>query len=401
MFAKLGSSIALQSMGTVASFSVIWLITNFYGIEKQGEFAILKSWVDFLVVMFCFGMPQSIIYSINKLNTSTKEIQKFSIIYSFFVFLIATLIFSYKYKNLEIVNSIEVVGLGMSIGFLVGFYLFRGIFLTRNDGKIFAFITALPAVSLFLITLLNVISNKDLFMEKNYLVSTCIPYFIMIYLLCNSKKNGRENIDWSVLIRNGTSVFFQALSITLLPVITYWLMGDYGMSKSAIGGFNISIYIYQAFVLPLNMIAPIFYNKWSQLNSDSLIKKDLFKLLRFGLLIIPLSLVINFVANQLAPLIFGQQIKFALPSIHILLMSAFPLFVINLLTCVLLSKGFFKQNSVVYIFKTLCCSFFMYMVLRFGSESSKLELVAFSWLLSDIIVLIVLSFIVNKKFRAA
>ena len=53
MIRKIGLSIIIQMIGTLCSLLLVWLITNKYGVELQGQFVLIKSWIDLIVVVTC------------------------------------------------------------------------------------------------------------------------------------------------------------------------------------------------------------------------------------------------------------------------------------------------------------------------------------------------------------
>ncbi|WDR01363.1 hypothetical protein PSQ19_11050 [Devosia algicola] len=59
-------SVLIQSLGTLSSFALLAVIARFGGPLLQGEYASLKAWIDFMVVIGQFGIPQGFIYVVNK-----------------------------------------------------------------------------------------------------------------------------------------------------------------------------------------------------------------------------------------------------------------------------------------------------------------------------------------------
>lgn len=397
MFRKLFSSVAIQSLGTLSSFLAIWLITKYLGVSKQGEFALLKSWIDFLVVLASFGFAQSFIYVINTLNTSRGKLKKFSIIYPLFVLVLSSFITYIWFRHGAEVRwlvGIDYVLIGITVACLVGHKLLRGIFLTINDGKLFALISILPAICLFGLILFKVLTATQYSLALLYVVSGIFSFLIMIILVKDSSGDGQP-IPWKPVLLNGNSIFLQGVALTLLPMSTYWLMSYYGMNNQVIGGFNIAIYFYQAFALPLNMVAPIFFNRWSKISDTSILLKELKYFLWIGLPILPISVLIGFLLKYIVPYVFSQELVFAIPSMQLLLSAGILIYVTNLLSCMNLALGIFANNTASYVIKIIVSIILVFISLNFFP--GRLELIALAWLLGDVLLLIILFIVLYRR----
>ncbi|MFD1244747.1 MATE family efflux transporter [Paralysiella testudinis] len=398
MIRKIGSSIAIQSLGTLSGFAVVWLITRYLGVSKQGEFALLKSWIDLLVVIGCFGFPQSFIYTINKLNTSAQILKRFSSIYPVAIFTVASILsyFWFHYSsNVISFSTVHYVFIGAAIAGLVGHGLLRGIFLTQNDGKKFALISILPALGLFVFIGLGIFVDIPISLPLAYVLTGLIAFIIMLWLVKPS--SGGRALQWRPILLNGNSIFLQGLAMTLLPMTTYWLMSYFGMDKKAIGGFNIAVYCYLAFALPLNMVSPIFFNRWSKNHDKAVLSKELKRFLWIGLPILPISLFLAYLLKYIVPYVFGGELEFAIPSMQILLSAGILVYATNLLSCMNIAMGSFTSNTRAYILKVAASIIFI-----FGSLSlfqNDLKMVALSWLLGDLSLLMILFTLVTRSFK--
>lgn len=157
MIKKIGHSIAIQMLGTISSLILVWLITRLYGTAVQGEFVLIKSWVDMLIVISGFGMPQSFIYAINKLGVSWEVLEKYTLRYipiALVVNLLLTFIWFECIQPQSFLSTFNYVFVAIGISCLTGFTLLRGLYLTQNDGSKFALITITPNILLLLSFLL-------------------------------------------------------------------------------------------------------------------------------------------------------------------------------------------------------------------------------------------------------
>lgn len=397
MFKKIVWSLALQVLGTLSSFLLVLLITRSYGISAQGHFAIVKSWVDVCITAFSLGLPQSYIYAINQLRVSIAKLKVASVKYLFFIFPIVFIV-SYIWgfsTNKDAVLLIEkTIFISLGVIFLVGYSFFRGILLTKNDGKTFAIISAMPALLLFLFFVLNALFySQKMNIELNYFLSAALAFIVMLYLL-KDREVGivaeplTEPVPWRPIIHNGIGVFLQSLALTLLPMITYQLMIQHGFNKGQIGQFNIALYSYVVFALPLNMISPLFYNKWSKLEDTKKLVSEVNKLLIWALAYVPIISIMWFFMPAILLLLFGEQIQGGIRASQILLLSTAPLFLNNILSCALYSRGAFKELACIVIIKVSVC--LLLTLLFFNLGFKMLEVVSIAWLLSDILYLVIL-----------
>lgn len=114
-------------------------------------------------------------------------------------------------------------------------------------------------------------------------------------------------IPWDEIVKNGFNVFIQSIFGALLPLGTYWLMSKFGYSKSEIGLFSIALYIYIVFTLPLAMISPIFYCRWSMNENINLILLELKQFAKVGLILVPILLIFYYLIPIILPFVFGKQ----------------------------------------------------------------------------------------------
>lgn len=403
MIKKIGLSVIIQMLGTLCSLLLVWLITNKYGVEVQGQFVLIKSWIDLAVVAACFGLPQSFVYGINQLNVSLKQLEKFTIKYMFLVCLgslIATYIW-FEYIQLQnFLNNFNYLLVALGIAFLTSYNLMRGLFLTINDGSKFAYVTIAPAMALFFIFLVySVLAQQPINFPLIYLISSFLAFYFVHFHLRNYNKPSTclnyKDIPWRMLIDNGFSVFVQSLASTLLPLGTYWLMTKFGFDKREVGLFSIALYVYMVFTLPLNMVAPIFFNKWSKVKDINCVKNEVLKFAKIGVILIPVVLVFYWLIPKLLPVVFGSQVIEVIIPAKILLIAIVALYFNNLLTCFLMSQGHFKKISMIYVFKTFSC---LTITILLIIKSNSLNSVALSWVVTEYLILLILSLITWRKY---
>ncbi|MGL4335866.1 MAG: hypothetical protein ACRCST_03155 [Turicibacter sp.] len=387
MIKKIISAIAIQSLGTVASFATVWFITNKYGLSIQGNFAIIKSWIDLMVVIGSLGFAQSFSYAINKLNVDRVKLKTFSIIY-------VILFFPFIFLLTKFFAPKEIAPIGLvafSACLLIQHALFRGIYLTINDGLKFSIASILPAITLlFAIYITNfLIGEIDIY--NAYLFSGTISVFIVFVFLKSFRFDFFLNeIPWKIIIKNGNSVFLQSVSICLLPVVTFYILKRGGATDDDIGVLSIANYFYMAFALPFNMIAPILFNKWAKSNNGEETKNEVRKILYICIFVFALSILSISLLPMVINLFFdsaGNKEKIIECS-SIMLFAAVPLFLSRVITAYLQALGRFSYVSLSYSIKTAFC--IIAIAVLFFVNFVNINDIAIIWVLGEIVLLLML-----------
>lgn len=402
MIKKIVSSVGIQMIGTLSSLLLVWMITRFYGISTQGQFVLIKSWVDLAVVFASFGLPQSFIFAINKLNISWQYLEKFTFRYIPVVFLICLFATYIWFEYLQEQNFLDIYNylyLAVGVGGLTGFSLLRGLYLTKNDANKFALVTIAPNILLFVTFLVILFLFKNqLNISLLYMISGVFSFIIVMTLLSEFRINIKavpvNEIPWKAMVGNGFNVFIQSIFASLLPLGTYWLMSKFGFNKSEIGVLSIAFYVYLVFTLPLAMVAPIFYNRWSNSKDIQFVKLELLRFVKFGFLLIPILFIAYWLLPLVLPITFGNQVISSITPARLLLIATFALYYNNLMSCFLLSQGKFIIMSITMIIKTVFC--YLVIVLTLVTMGKSLNFVAISWVFSEILVFITLLFMVMK-----
>ncbi|MGL5218816.1 MAG: hypothetical protein ACRC8G_04855 [Plesiomonas shigelloides] len=390
MIKKIISAIAIQSLGTVASFATVWIISNKLGMDRQGEFAVLKSWIDFLVVLGCFGLPQSVIYIINKYNVKKEFLVNAGVIYS--VSLVIPFFFlSFLWGRIYSGREIEIFGfvlVSISSTLLVAHSILRGIYLTENDGVIFSLISIVPAVFLFISIYIGIFLGGVNF----YISYTCASLFSFIAVLSLllryffSKSECADVLYFNELFVKGFDAFLQAISVAVLPMFTYAFFSLAGINDSLIGGFNIASYLYMIFAIPFGMIAPILFNRWSKLLDECLVKTEVRYLLYFScfvfLFMVLASGYIDYIIKYLP---WGKdKIPYIATPAKILVYAAAPMLISRVMSSYFLSIGMFSVNTRLFLSKTLLSVFFM--LLLYMTRHLNIVSMSYIWLLGEVFI---------------
>lgn len=404
MIKKIVSSVGIQMIGTLSSLLLVWMIIRFYGASVQGQFVLIKSWIDLVVVSVSFGLPQSFIYAINKLNVSWEDLRQRTFIYIPFIWIlgyVATYVWFEYFQSQKFLSILNYILIAITIGNLTGFFLLRSLYLTKNDGNKFALISIMPNLSLFIIYLLSLaVDKKGDSLSLVYMLSSLIALLFTGISLDKHKSadniSNKNPVPWKNIFSNGMNVFIQNIFGALMPLGTYWLMTKYGFNKEEVGVFSIAIYIYLMFTLPLAMIAPIFYNRWSNSKDFTVVKFEILRFCKIGIFLLPILLISYLLVPHILPIVFGKQVIPAIFSAQILLIATFALYYSTIFSCFLLSQGGFSVLSKSMILKVIICFVSMDIFLIFFDKS--LVLIAFSWTISEVFMTSILLISIIRKY---
>lgn len=403
---KFATTLVFQSIGPVALFLSIWLIANELGLEAQGHFAAVKSQVELLTACLLFGLPQSFIFGINQLKIDRNQLVRWILNYGMVIVALTYIILSeikivseaifktqYEVEEYSIYSAI-------TISSMVTYGLLRSVFLTINDNWKFSAITIMPSVMLSIGIVIGVLNNS-FDPVRIYALTSLLSVLVMAVILKEKIKPVKKTIlPWMTLLKNGSSIFIQGILLATQPYMTLAFLRDTTGNYNDVGFFSLAMYVYQAGVIPLTMVAPILYGRWtSQTAADVDIKKREAISLLFGLM--PVVVMISVVwmsAPWLLNLAFGNKYESAQASVRIMILTIPMLYIVQIGSTLLMSMGLFKLNIIVAASKVAICFISIYSFEYFLNKSNAL-LAAYSWFFAELVAAIMTLFVMKNKFQ--
>lgn len=389
---KVAYNLIIQAVGPGLAFFTIFLLARFYGPSVQGSFAKFKAFVDLIITIGTFGFPQGFVYLINRLKVSPRLLAIRSVIYSAGYILLALVLIDvfifigYIDKGFLNENLIYTLLLSVVCSILVLQQMWRGVYLVYDAGQKFALFSILPAAFLFFAVLICVFSSS--FSPINAYLLSAAPVLVIatIMILPVIKQNDSAYvtvIPWRELWRHGIHASLQSLAVILQPIIAYWLIKKYIGGEQNIGFFNIGLFFIQGFVVPIGMVSPLLFEKWTKSEDISEILKK-FKSFTGKLLIADaiLGLCLAGAVAIIIPLLFSKQYQSSILLSQILLFTVPLMFHGRIVLPAIHANGFPNLNTHsgfirVVSFLTVALIFILF---------SKLDLVklAISWSIAEI-----------------
>lgn len=403
---KFLTTIAIQSIGPLSLFIVVWSIGKTLGPEMQGRFSALKSFVDLSATVLMFGLPQSFIYGINRLGVQRGLLMRWTFKYGAACFLLVlVLLLAARGVNLPSIafaslSPLAPILLSLAIAGLVIHGILRGIFLTIDDGTPFSMLTILPALLLCAASMLLLLGWFDmpaLYAVVGLLSAVAAARFARRSLM----ENDGNSLPWKQLLGNGSTVFIQSSVMAAQPFIAFSLLGRYGGFED-IAFFSLALYVNQAAIVPLTMTAPLLFNRWSVADSGGHVSSDLAKLFRPLPLIVTGVAICWFATPAAMAWIFGQSYDKTIPAIQIMLLGLPFIYMAFVGMPALMSIGEFRSNSGVVILRLLTFTALAFLLLDLpGMPGSAVTRTAAAWLASEALMGTMVIALLAKRFRKA
>lgn len=137
-------SVALQVVGSCATFAIVFVIEHNFGLSAQGRFGVLKSWLDVLVTALMFGLPQGLMHLSYQPDSDIGELRGF--VRRYVAFVTIAVVIAAVYAQQE---SFAIGVVILAVPGLVFHGLLRSLLLRVGGLISYALVTIAPAISLF------------------------------------------------------------------------------------------------------------------------------------------------------------------------------------------------------------------------------------------------------------
>jgi len=402
---KFLTTITIQSFGSGAIFLAVFLIARVLGPEEQGRFSEVKAFVDLLVVGLLLGLPQSFVFGINKLRIARGQLSRWSMQYGVIaIFLVTAMLWAFAAMQssfLPIRNAgfADALLLALAIAGLVVHALLRGILLTADDGWRFSFITILP--TLFLCATISLLLTANRFEPVlTYAIAGMLTACIAIrYARPFLSDPAGAALPWKDLLANGGTAFVQSTVMALQPFLTITLLRQAGGGYEDVAFFSLAAYIYQASILPLTMVSPLLFNRWSSAMTMNDVVLDL-KNLAWPLVVIVFGVTVAWHAVPvLIPLIFGTSYIGSTRAIQLILLGVPFMYVAFVGMPALMAIGKFRINALMAIVRLAACSLIFFSLLVEYPGESKSEQAAMAWTSAELLMAFMVAAVLAKNFH--
>ncbi|HZW21415.1 hypothetical protein [Noviherbaspirillum sp.] len=403
---KFLTTITIQSFGSGAIFLTVFFIARILGPDEQGRFSEVKAFVDLLVVGLLLGLPQSFIYGINRLHIARGQLSRWSMKYgAVAIFLVTVPLWIVPFEQLNFLpigklRFSDTLFLALAVAGLIVHGLLRGILLTADDGWRFSFITILPA--LFLFTAITLLLGTNWFDPiLAYAIAGSLSAIVTIrYSRPFLSELSHNSLPWKNLLSNGSTTFVQSIVMAMQPVLTISLLRRAGGGYDDVAFFSLAAYIYQASILPLTMVAPLLFNRWSSAKTTDDVAVDL-KTLAWPLIVIVISVGVAWqLAPFLIPVIFGSSYAGATRSIQLILLGVPFMYIGYVGMPALMAIGKFRVNAMMVIVRLITCALTLFFLLIAYPGDDRSEQAAVAWTTAELVMASMVIVVLAKYFYA-
>jgi len=259
-------AVGLQALGSAATVLVVMLVARRFGLEAQGRFGLLKSWMDMAVALGLLGLPQALLHMAYHGNEAPGRLRAYAERYAGVVLLVA-------------VAAAALASLGpapwlawalLAVPGLVLHGLLRSLLLKPAGPVAYALATAAPALALLLLVGVLALAGWPAFG----------PALVMASLLA-------AGVAWVMLSRAGLRrepvaglqpptgihlhAFVQNLCAAAQVALLLALLGGLGASGTALGEASVSLLVLQLFGVVAAYLAPLVYDQAARAASDPLV----------------------------------------------------------------------------------------------------------------------------------
>ncbi len=378
------SALTIQVLGPLLMLLLSLTITKFQGAEVQGEFAATRAWIDFIVAVGLFGLPQSIVLAVNRADVSRHALFMWAKKYVLYGCIIITAVVLITSKLGGGSASLPLV-IAAASWVLIG--IWRSILLTIDDGVLFNIVTIIPTIFLviisggiiFLARPLNE-SLSELFFGAG-LLSVIVCFFIVRRRVFYFSHVGRPP-DYRRLFIQGFDMFVINVSSSLQIYFCYHLISRLSSSVE-VGYFSIALLLLNAFNFPLQSLAPLLLNRWSKLSSGDVLRVGVRQTHYILVLLVALSFVSIVAIMSLAPLLFKDG-ETPPDVLWLLIFSVTPAFFSKICALRLASLGMLRFNSMMAVVQLSVFSIF-FIVLAYVELFQPIGAAVVAWLVADTI----------------
>jgi len=272
------SSVVVQALGPLCAFATVFVVARLGGAAAQGRFAQTKAWVDLLVVLGCFGFPQSIVYVVNRLAASARRLAWISLAYGLAFAPLAWLVTAWGQSRGWAGSGLEAGMAGTLVPALAGVLLvlhglLRGVYLTQRQGVSFALLSILPAATLLAVMIAT--HGQGPYGDR-ILMAAVLSALVALLLTAAQLRHVAPTAaatPWRALFSNGTQVFVQAVLMAVQPLLAYGLVRALGGGDAQVGYLNSGVFITQGLIVPIGLVSPLMFARWTSNHDAGLLKR--------------------------------------------------------------------------------------------------------------------------------
>lgn len=251
LLTKGGVSFLFRILGLLLSFFIVWLLSNFYNVSMYGNFSIIQTIIQIIILFSTLGIQNVLIFEINKstekddvashsiLIKIIKIVVVFSIIPSIILFFGAEYIAMVIFKKSQLIKHFKLISI--SILFFILHEIFIYYFIAKKKFLIFGvFNFFLPnLIFAMLIVCFHTVFKNEVHITFFYCLSVAITFLIEVMVIFYSFKKTISVISYKKILYTGLPMMLSGLMIYLLNWTDILMLGAM-KSAEDVGIYNAS-----------------------------------------------------------------------------------------------------------------------------------------------------------------
>ena len=370
------NSLFWKFFNIVASLFVGILLARLLSVDARGDYALFISVTSFYTVILNFGIPESLVYSLQKEKNHESQLVKLGLLTPTIFFII--LLVSYKILFFFDINIIYLTGnslvFPLCMSLIFGSYnvLLRHLVLKDNNIPIFNLLSSIETISNMIIFFILFLLNKFTFLYviNVFAITTFLSFTVHVYYLktqlnfyYTQKFLPKPNL-FKKLLKLSLPLFILGLSGIFSSRLSLFVL-DYFHESISVGFFSVAIIFPNLLLILPNQIAVLLYPVASGMENLSDLKLYGEKILKHVLFFSIILFVLGFIfLPLLIPLLYGQTYETVIPTSFIILIAVLFGGTNTVLLNLLVSHGETRvllKNAIIIIFGIFSLSFLVYL----------------------------------------
>ena len=375
MIKFLFNSFVWKTINILSSLITGILLARLLSVDDRGQYAIFISIISIYTIILNFGIPESLVYLLQKNKIRQNEFILLGLIIPSILAIVFFVLYFILYQfgvNLLYIELNSLNFLIFSCLILCSFnVLLRHLILKENLIKIFNFLSSIETVLnlllfliLYLFNLFNLI-NVILVFTFSVFISFTIHIVVNRSRLVKLMKSSKDLklTDLSKLIRIAFPLFLLGLAGVFSSKLNLFIL-DFFHNSENVGYYSIAIIFPNLLMIIPALIAQLAYPVSSSFNDPDKLKLYAIKILKHALFItFILTIGAYIITPLLIPILYGSVYIKVIPALFILLAGVFFGAINTILINLLISSGESKIlliNSIVIVFGIFSLSFLVY-----------------------------------------
>ena len=370
------NSLFWKFFNIVASLFLGILLARLLSVDARGDYALFISVISFYTVILNFGIPESLVYSLQKEKNHESQLVKLGLLIPTIFFII--LLVSYNILFFFDINIIYLTGNSIAfplfMSLIFGSYnvLLRHLVLKDNNIPIFNLLSSIETISNTIIFFILFLLNKFTFLYviNVFAITTFLSFTVHVYYLktqlnfyYTQKFLPKPNL-LKKLLKLSLPLFILGLSGIFSSRLSLFVL-DYFHESISVGFFSVAIIFPNLLLILPNQIAVLLYPVASGMENLSDLKLYGEKILKHVLFFSTILFVLGFIfLPLLIPLLYGQTYETVIPTSFIILIAVLFGGTNTVLLNLLVSHGETRvllNNAIIIIFGIFSFSFLVYL----------------------------------------